>query len=218
MHRISLVLTLLLFTCLGSRAQTGDSATIFVMMMKPGTPVSDYRMLDPIEHQLDADEKVLYDPQTHTAFAANGYYGFMDEKVLQRLDTTYFKFTYAKSKTKVSKGDALYDTATAQHLAINTILFKAGMGNKKSLEELLDLVLKVNGEAADELASMIWITVNTWSDKNLEEFLKGLSAEKRALAAEYLTDESNTYPIEFPVAYLQLYYPRSLAVIKTAAK
>lgn len=186
------------------------STNVFVVTLKPGLDNVKATINDSIMFKANKGQLMLYWNYPHTAFIADGRFGYIPPEKLIRVDTSCFKFNFSKRKFSYDSDYELYKTAERTGIDLNTLVKQIQNKNNKALLEFFRLRDVVDGASAEEFPDVFWALINLWTDKELSSFILTLDNSNKKAFCELLIESSYCNPYE----YYRLYYPLTLQQIK----
>jgi len=185
------------------------SSNIFVAMLKPGldnvkATINDCTMFVATKGQL-----LLYWNNPHTAFIADGRFGYIPPEQLIRVDTPCFKFNFSKRQFRHEKDYELYQSSQSVGADLNSLIKRIQNKDNKALLQFFRLRDVVDGASAEEFPDDFWVLINLWTDKELSSFISTLDKSEKKAFCELLIESSYCNPFE----YYKLYYPLTLQQI-----
>jgi hypothetical protein len=196
-------------TKLGQTLVADTSSNVFVAMLKPGLDnvkaiINDSTMFVATKGQL-----LLYWNNPHTAFIADGRFGYISPEQLLRVDTPCFKFNFSKRQLRHEKDYELYQSAQNAGADLNSLIKRIQQKDNKALLQFFRLSDVVDGASAEEFSNDFWLLINLWTDKELSSFISTLEKSDKKAFCELLIESSYSNPYE----YYKLYYPLTLQQI-----
>jgi hypothetical protein len=161
-----------------------------------------------------AGQLILYNDYAHTAFIDNGEFGYIPPEDLVKIDTFYFRFNFSKMKFQLGSKNDLYETTKKRGIDLNKITKSIINMDTGALYELFLLKDSFYGASAEIFPQHFWSLLMTWNDKSIADFLTNLKVKDRKQFVDYIIDSNITFPIEKPLIYYELYYPKTFELIK----
>ena len=191
--------------------QQDTSSQVFMAVLKDGLDnvkaiINDSTMFVATKGQL-----ILYWNDPHTAFIADGRYGYIPPEQLKRVDTSLFKFNFSKRQFVYDKDDELYQSAERTGADLNTLAKRIQNKESKALLQFFKLRDVVDGASAEEFPEDFWALINLWTDKELSTFITTLKGTEKKDFCLLLIESAYCNPNE----YYKLYYPLTLQQIET---
>jgi hypothetical protein len=152
---------------------------------------------------------ILYWNVPHTAWIADGRFGYIPPEQLFRVDTLCFKFNFSKYEFRYARNDELFEAASWKGEDLNALVKRIKKKDKDAMLKFFDLRDTVDGAAAEILPYEFWRLINLWTDKELSAFISTLDKTKKKEFCELLIESSFTEPYE----YYKSYYPLTLKYI-----
>ncbi len=160
-----------------------------------------------------AGQLILYNDYAHTAWIENGAFGYIPPEDLVKVDTFYFRFDFSKKDFKLDSENELFIATRRQGLEINNLTNDVIKKDSKALYNLFLLHDTFDGAAAEIYPHYFWSLLMTWNDKNIADFITSLKVKERKQFLDYIIDSYVTFPIEKPLIYYELYYPKTFELI-----
>lgn len=157
---------------------------------------------------------MLYWSSSHTAFIADGRFGYIPQEKIKRVTTPYFKFNFSKKNFNYNKENELYRAVSKTGHDLNDIIKRIKSKENKALFQFFKLQNGLDGAAAEIFMYDFWTVINLWSDKEILGFIQTLNKVDKKDFCALLLDTSYCNPYD----YYKLYYPLTLGQIKTVNK
>ena len=209
-----LLASILLLTSAATFGQVSNSANtssnVFVAILKPG--------LDSVEATINGStmfvatkgQLILYWNYPHTAFVADGQFGYIPPEQLMRVNKPLFKFTFSNRKFIYDKGYELYQATERTGADLNSLVKRIQNKDNTALLQFFRLRDVVDGASAEEFPDDFWALINLWTDKELSSFISTLDKAETKTFCDLLIESSYCNPHQ----YYKLYYPLTLQQIK----
>lgn len=187
------------------------SSNVFVAMLKPGldsvkATINDSTMFIATKGQL-----ILYWNNPHTAFIADGRFGYIPPEQLVRVNKPLFKFAFSKRKFSYDRDYELYQSAERTGTDLNSLVKRIRNKESAALLQFFRLKEVVDGASAEEFPDDFWALINLWTDKELSSFISTLNKSDKKAFCELLIESSYCNPYK----YYKLYYPLTLQQINS---
>jgi len=185
----------------------------YLAILRPDLNQKEVTINDQIIYTAKAGQLILYNDYTHTAWVDNGSFGYIPSNDLVKVDTFYFRFDFSKRDFILDYENELFIATKRQGFDINQITNNVIEKDSKALNNLFFLRIKFDGAAAEIYPHHFWSLLMTWKDKSIADFIINLKAKDRKQFVHYIIDSFVTFPIEKPLIYYNLYYPKTFELI-----
>jgi len=160
-----------------------------------------------------AGQLILYNDYANTAWIENGDFGYIPPEDLVKVDTFYFRFNFSKKDFKLDTKNDLFESTKKRGIDINKITSSIINMDSNALYDLFLLKDSFDGASAEIFPQHFWSLLMTWNDKNIADFITNLKVKDKKQFVDYITDSYVTFPIEKPLIYYELYYPKTYELI-----
>ena len=160
-----------------------------------------------------ARQLILYNDYPPTAWIENGDFGYIPPEDLVKVDTFYFRFNFSKKDFQLNSNNDLFVSTKNRGIDINKITSSIIKMDSNALYDLFLLKDSFYGASAEIFPQYFWSLVMTWNDKSIADFITNLKVKDRKQFVDYITDIHVTFPIEKPLIYYELYYPKTYELI-----
>jgi len=161
------------------------------------------------------DRLMLYNPYAEQAFIADGRSGYIAEKVVQRVDTSYFKFNIPASRVALQDESLLVRYGKNKGLDLQALSQKVLAKEPAALEEFFSLRHRFDA-LTEAYWAQLWELLSLWTDMELHDFIASLETIERKAFVKYITNPDVTFPVVRPLDYYALYYPESYELMMEA--
>lgn len=160
-----------------------------------------------------AGQLILYNDYAHTAWIENGDFGYIPPEDLVKVDTFYFRFNFSKKDFKLDTKNDLFESTKKRGIDINKMTSSIINMDSNALYDLFLLKDSFDGASAEIYPHHFWSLLMTWNDKSIADFIINLKVKDKKQFVDYITDSYVTFPIEKPLIYYELYYPKTYDLI-----
>jgi hypothetical protein len=185
----------------------------YLAILRPDLNQKEATINDQIIYTAKAGQLILYNDYAHTAWVDNGSFGYIPPDDLVKVDTFYFRFDFSKKDFILDYENELFIATKRQGFDINQITNNVIEKDSKALNNLFLLRDKFDGAAAEIYPHHFWSLLMNWNDKSIADFITNLKDKDRKLFVDYIIDSYVTFPIEKPLIYYELYYPKTFELI-----
>jgi hypothetical protein len=185
----------------------------YLAMLRPYLNKRNAIINDQIIYTAKAGQLILYNDYAHNAWIENGSFGYIPPEDLVKVDTFYFRFDFSKKDFKLDSENELFIATKRQGLDINQLTNDVIKKDSKALNNLFLLRDTFDGAAAEIYPHHFWSLLMTWDDKNIADFIANLKIKEKKQFLDYIIDSYVTFPIEKPLIYYELYYPKTFELI-----
>jgi hypothetical protein len=186
----------------------------YLAMLRPEIKLKEATINDQEVYTAQAGQLILYNDYAHTAWIADGRYGYIPPEDLVKIDTFYFRFDFSKKDFQLDSKNDLFEINKKRGIDINKITDSVLNIDLDALYNLFLLRNSFDGASAEIFPHHFWSLLMTWNDKNIADFITNLKVKDKKQFVEYITDNDVTFPIERPLIYYELYYPKTFELIK----
>lgn len=190
---------------------TDTSLNVFVAMLKPGLDNVNAIINDSTMFVATKGQLILYRNYPHTAFIADGRFGYIPPEQLIRVDSPYFKFNFSKRQFIYDKDYDLFQSAKRIGSDLNSLAKGIQQKDSNALLQFFKLRKVADGAAAEEFSDDFWALINLWTDTELSTFVNTLKGTEKKDFCTLLIEASYCNPYE----YYKLYYPLTLEQIES---
>ncbi len=207
---LTIILVLASVTIFGQVTDSaGTSSNVFVAMLKPGldnvkATINDSTMFVATKGQL-----ILYWNDPHTAFIADGRFGYIPTDQLVRINKPLFKFTFSKRKFTYDKDYELCQSAERTGADLNFLVKRIQSKDNKALLQFFKLQDVVDGASAEEFPDDFWALINLWTDKELSSFILTLNKTDKIAFCKLLIESSYCNPTSITNFIIHLHFNKS---------
>ena len=194
----------------GSSNLSDTSSNVFVATLKDGFDSVNAKINGNTMFVATKGQLLLYWNDPHTAFVADGRFGYIPPEQLIRLDTPYFKFNFSKRKFTYDKDNELHQAAQRTDADLNALVKRIRSKDENALLQFFKLRDVVDGASAEEFPDVFWSLINLWTDEELSSFTSTLKGIEKKDFCSLLIESSYCNPY----TYYKLYYPLTLKEIE----
>src|SRR5204862_7990019 len=116
---------------------------------------------------------------------------------------SYFKFNFSQHEFIYDKDYELYQSAQTSGIDLNSLVKRIQNKDNNALLQFFKLRDIVDGASAEEFPYEFWALINLWTDNELSNFIRTLSATEKRDFCFLLIKSSYCDPYN----YYKLYYP-----------
>jgi hypothetical protein len=187
-----------------------NSSESFIAILKEGLDNINASINDSTTFIAHKGQLILYFSDPHTAFIADGRYGYIPPENLVEIDTPYFKFNFTSRSFIYAKDYELFQTAKTHGNDLNKLVKNIQQKDTTALLQFFELKDVVDGASAEEFYELFWVLINLWTDDELSSFIMTLNQNHKKDFCTTLIESSYCDPFK----YYMLYYPLTLNQIE----
>jgi hypothetical protein len=185
----------------------------YLAILRPEIKQKEATINNKIAFTATSGQLILYNNYAQTAWIADGRYGYIPPDDLIKVDTFYFKFDFSKKDFTLNSENELLIATKKQGVDIIKITNNVIKNNSNALYDLFLLRDSFDGAAAEKFPNHMWSLLMTWNDKSIADFIINLKVKDRKNFVDYIIDSNVTFPIEKPLIYYELFYPKTFELI-----
>lgn len=185
----------------------------YLAVLRPDLNQKEATVNDQHIYTAKAGQLILYNDYAHTAWIADGRVGYIPPDDLVKVDTFYFRFDFSKKEFQLDLENDLLETTKKRGIDINKITNAILGMDSVALYDLFLLRDSFDGASAEIFPYHFWSLLMTWNDQSIADFLIDLKIKDRKHFVDYIIDNKVTFPIEKPLIYYELYYPKTFGLI-----
>lgn len=185
----------------------------YLAILRPALNQKEAIINDQMIFTAKAGQLILYNDYAHIAWIENGDFGYIPPEDLIKVDTFYFRFNFSKKDFQLDTKNDLFESTKNRGIDINKMTSSIINMDSNALYDLFLLNNSFDGASAEIFPQYFWSLLMTWNDKSIADFITNLKVKDRKQFVDYITDSYVTFPIEKPLIYYELYYPKTYELI-----